>query len=170
MSSGLRVANVVDRFRKARARHGVPVHDLTDEEVISLIGRTAEEHGDSVQDRFGQDFRNAYLDVKNKPERGIWADVGLGLKRQTYGTISGMARGAQLLGELGGSAQPWLAERAEQFSQKAAEVPTTSIERPTDIRLSKPGEILRGGATALSQVIPSVVEGLGMGLVGGGVA
>ena len=167
---GESTATVINRFREYMGKKGTPVDDWTDEDVIERLGRTAEGQGFSVADKHGASFYDSYLDIKNRPEPGvgILGDMGREFARSSYGVLSGLGRAGQLASEFTGARAPLLERWSEVMHRKAGEVPAPSIERPTDIRMDRPGEVARGGLIGLAAAAPSVIEAGLSGLGGGG--
>lgn len=155
----------VREYRDWLERNGRDTGLTTDADLAIELGREAEQRGLSVESRFGAEFNDYYLDIKNRAERPILQDAVLAFKKQWHGQRASALEGSATL--YGGPYEDALRERAEQERQKAAETPAPSIERPSDIRMDRPSEVFRGLVTGVGSAAPSLVD-VGASIVTGG--
>ena len=128
---------------------------------------------DGIASQAGELFKDQYYDIKNRPDpnRGLVSESVTGLKRGISGELGMGAAGLGLASGLTGleGAESYLMGKASEF-QADASANQATIERASDVRWSKPSEVVRFLAGAVGEVFPSLASSAlsfgGGGLIG----
>ena len=165
----------VEWYRRWAEKNGNDTSQYSNQEITNFLGSHYEKEGMShseISDTYGEDFSNAWLDLKNRPDpnQSHFDEFSSGLQSSAYGLASTgvgfLGLGAGSLGLRG--VEESLMDTAGGLQQKAAEDKPT-IERASDVRWSNPAEVARFMAGAFGEATPSVAESLGAYMAGGGI-
>ena len=169
----------VARIRARLQAVGVDLTTVSNKDLLLQIAEQTRNQGgglDSVSDKFGEGFKDQYLDIVNAPEPGREGFIG-GLKELPEGLGRGYeGMKSTALGGLGlaaGSlgfedAESSLMESAAEAQQRASEY-NPSISRASDVRWDDPSEVLRFLSGGFGEALPSTVEAAGSFALGAGV-
>ena len=168
---------LVDELRKRYLEeHNIDTSLISNERLIYKHGQDLEAAGydmDGIASQAGELFKDQYYDIKNRPDpnRGLVSESVTGLKRGISGELGMGAAGLGLASGLTGleGAESYLMGKASEF-QADASANQATIERASDVRWSKPSEVVRFLAGAVGEVFPSMASSAlsfgGGGLIG----
>lgn len=169
----------VDWYRRWAESEGYDLGSRSNEELTSFLGNYYAGEGLSNNEMgtlYGGDFKDAYLDLKNRPTPdregflGAVKDTGAALHKGVTGLAStgvgALGLGAGALGMEG--VEESLMDTAAGLQQSGGEDGPT-IERASDVRWDRPSEVARFMMSAFGEAAPSVAESAGSYFLGGGI-
>ena len=165
----------VEWYRRWAREQGQDTSNYSNEEITNFLGSYYSRNGlsnDQMEQNYGSDFSNAYLDIKNRPDpnQGYFDEFSDALGSATSGMMS---TGAGALG-LGAGAvgldgvEDYFMGKAGEYQEEASQNRQT-IGSASDVRWDRPDEVARFLLGGIGEVAPSVVETVGAFALGGGV-
>ena len=165
----------VEWYRRWAQEQGQDTSNYSNEEITNFLGSYYSRNGlsnDQMEQNYGSDFSNAYLDIKNRPDpnQGYFDEFSDALGSATSGMMS---TGAGALG-LGAGAvgldgvEDYFMGKAGEYQEEASQNRQT-IGSASDVRWDRPDEVARFLLGGIGEVAPSVVETAGAFALGGGV-
>jgi len=168
----------VARIRARLQAVGSDLSTVSNKDLLLQMAEEARNEGglDYVGERYGEGFKNQYLDIVNAPEPGregfiggikeIPEGLGRGYEGMKSTALGGLGLAAGTLGFE--DAESSLMESAAEAQQRASEY-NPSISRASDVRWDNPSEVIRFLSGGFGEALPSTVEAAGSFALGAGV-
>ena len=167
----------VARIRARLQAIGSDLSTVSNKDLLLQIAEETRRQGglDAVSDKYGEGFKDQYLDIINAPEPGregffgglkeIPEGLGRGYEGMKSTALGGLGLAAGSLGFE--DAEASLMESAAEAQQRASEY-NPSISRASDVRWDNPSEVVRFLSGGFGEALPSTVEAAGSFALGAG--